>query len=44
LRRSYLAEWYFLTKLSPQVSPFLVPFFGVNNSLCLISGQAHLIS
>jgi hypothetical protein len=24
------AEWYFLTKLGPQVSPFPVPFFGVN--------------
>jgi hypothetical protein len=24
------AEWYFVTKLGPQVSPFPVPFFGVN--------------
>jgi hypothetical protein len=26
----FLAEWYFVTKLGPQVSPFHVPFFGVN--------------
>jgi hypothetical protein len=31
LRRFFLAEWYFITKLGPQVSPFPVPFFGVNN-------------
>jgi hypothetical protein len=24
------AEWHFITKLGPQVSPFLVPIFGVN--------------
>jgi hypothetical protein len=24
------AEWYFVTKLGPQVSPFPVPIFGVN--------------
>jgi hypothetical protein len=30
LRRSFLAERYFVTKLGPQVSPFPVPFFGVN--------------
>jgi hypothetical protein len=24
------AEWYFITKLGPQVSPFPVPIFGVN--------------
>jgi hypothetical protein len=24
------AEWHFVTKLSPQVSPFPVPIFGVN--------------
>jgi hypothetical protein len=24
------AEWYFVTKLDPQVSPFPVPIFGVN--------------
>jgi hypothetical protein len=30
LRRFFLAEWYFITKLSPQVSLFPVPFFGVN--------------
>jgi hypothetical protein len=23
------AEWYFVTKLGPQVSPFSVPIFGV---------------
>jgi hypothetical protein len=26
------AEWYFVTKLGPQVSPFPVPIFGVNIS------------
>jgi hypothetical protein len=30
LRRFFLAEWYFITKLGPQVSLFPVPFFGVN--------------
>jgi hypothetical protein len=25
------AEWHFLTKLGPQVSPFPIPIFGVNN-------------
>jgi hypothetical protein len=30
LRRCFLAEWYFITKLGPQVSLFPVPFFGVN--------------
>jgi hypothetical protein len=29
----FLAEWYFVTKLGPQVSPFPIPIFGVNN-LC----------
>jgi hypothetical protein len=24
-------EWHFITKLGPQVSPFPVPIFGVNN-------------
>jgi hypothetical protein len=33
LRRFFLAEWYFITKLGPQVSPFPVPFFDVNRSL-----------
>jgi hypothetical protein len=27
LGRFLLAEWYFITKLSSQVSPFPVPFF-----------------
>jgi hypothetical protein len=27
-------EWHFVTKLGPQVSLFLVPIFGVNNSSC----------
>jgi hypothetical protein len=27
------AEWYFVTKLGPQVSPFLVSIFGVNKVL-----------
>jgi hypothetical protein len=31
LRRFFLAEWYFVTKLGPQVSLFPVPFFGVNS-------------
>jgi hypothetical protein len=31
LRRSFLAEWYFITKLGPQVSSFPVKFFGVNS-------------
>jgi hypothetical protein len=31
LRRFFLAEWYFITKLGPQVSLFPIPFFGVNN-------------
>jgi hypothetical protein len=26
----FLAEWHFVTKLGPQVSPFPVPIFGVN--------------
>jgi hypothetical protein len=26
----FLAEWYFITKLGPQVSLSPVPFFGVN--------------
>jgi hypothetical protein len=26
----FLAEWHFITKLGPQVSPFPVPIFGVN--------------
>jgi hypothetical protein len=26
----FSAEWFFVTKLDPQVSPFLVPIFGVN--------------
>jgi hypothetical protein len=26
----FSAEWHFVTKLSPQVSPFPVPIFGVN--------------
>jgi hypothetical protein len=26
------AEWHFVTKLGPQVSPFPVPIFGVNNN------------
>jgi hypothetical protein len=30
LRRRFLAEWYFITKLGPQVSLFPVQFFGVN--------------
>jgi hypothetical protein len=30
LRRFFLAELYFITKLDPQVSLFPVPFFGVN--------------
>jgi hypothetical protein len=30
LRRFFLAEWYFITKLGPQASLFPVPFFGVN--------------
>jgi hypothetical protein len=30
LRRIFLAEWYFITKISPAVSLFPVPFFGVN--------------
>jgi hypothetical protein len=30
-RRFLLAEWYFITKLGPQVSLFPVPFFGVNS-------------
>jgi hypothetical protein len=30
LRRFFLAEWYFVTKLGPQVSLSPVPFFGVN--------------
>jgi hypothetical protein len=25
-------EWYFVTKLGPQVSPFPVPIFGVNKN------------
>jgi hypothetical protein len=32
MRRFPLAEWYLITKLSPQVSLFLVPFFGVNTT------------
>jgi hypothetical protein len=28
----FLAEWYFATKLGPQVSPFPVPIFGVNKN------------
>jgi hypothetical protein len=28
--RRFPAEWHFVTKLGPQVSPFLVPIFGVN--------------
>jgi hypothetical protein len=31
LRRFFLAKWYFITKLGPQVSLSHVPFFGVNN-------------
>jgi hypothetical protein len=27
------AEWYFVTKLGPQVSPFPVPIFGVNKGI-----------
>jgi hypothetical protein len=27
------AEWYYVTKLGPQVSPFPVPIFGVNRHL-----------
>jgi hypothetical protein len=27
---TFPVEWYFLTKLGPQVSPFPVPIFGVN--------------
>jgi hypothetical protein len=27
---SFPAEWHFATKLGPQVSPSLVPIFGVN--------------
>jgi hypothetical protein len=26
----FSAEWFFITKLGPQVSPFPVPIFGVN--------------
>jgi hypothetical protein len=29
------AEWYFVTKLGPQVSPFPAPIFGVNMPLQL---------
>jgi hypothetical protein len=29
------AEWYFVTKLGPQVSPFHVPIFGVNTDTLL---------
>jgi hypothetical protein len=29
----FLAEWHFITKLGPQVSPFPVPFFGVNSGV-----------
>jgi hypothetical protein len=32
LRRFFLAKWYFITKLDPQVSLFPQPFFGVNNN------------
>jgi hypothetical protein len=32
----FLAEWYFITKLVPQVSSFPVPFFGVNTYLFLL--------
>jgi hypothetical protein len=35
LRRFFQAEWYFITKIGPRVSPFPVPFFGVN--LCLFN-------
>jgi hypothetical protein len=34
LRRFFLAEWYFITKLGPQVSLFPVPFFGFNKEEC----------
>jgi hypothetical protein len=27
------AEWHFVTKLGPQVSPFHVPIFGVNSTV-----------
>jgi hypothetical protein len=33
LRRFFLAEWYFVTKLDPQLSLSPVPFFGVNNKV-----------
>jgi hypothetical protein len=33
LRRFSLAEWYLTTKLGPQESHFIVPFFGVNTTV-----------
>jgi hypothetical protein len=30
-KKTSSAEWYFVTKLGPQVSPFPVPIFGVNS-------------
>jgi hypothetical protein len=32
LIRFFLAEWYFITNLGPQVNRFLVLFFGVNRN------------
>jgi hypothetical protein len=33
LRRFFSAEWFFVTKLGPQVSPFPVPIFGINTNI-----------
>jgi hypothetical protein len=32
------AEWYFVTKLGPQVSPFPVPIFGINKTSASLEG------
>jgi hypothetical protein len=36
------AEWYFVTKLGPQVSPFPVPIFGVSKYYSLLGAVPAL--
>jgi hypothetical protein len=40
----FLAEWYFVTKLGPQVSLFLVPIFGVNSSTGSMASKKEKIN